>query len=167
MIQQKCEWRLAEDVFSPPQSGHHVFAVIDGRHADVDRVDRRIIDERKRVGDSLRAAALRYRLSTRQIPTEDASDLDSIDDPYENACSAPIAPAPRIPTLIFEEVMESSEKLMNGATARNSRQPADGPSRKPTPITKLTKLPAGLVEHCAAKCSRSLEDVFDHSQIRQ
>jgi hypothetical protein len=53
--------------------------VIDGWYADVDRVDRRIIDESKRVGGSLRATALRYRLGTRQIPTEDAGDLDSID----------------------------------------------------------------------------------------
>ena len=29
VFQPKCEWRLAEDVFSPPESGHHVFAVID------------------------------------------------------------------------------------------------------------------------------------------
>ena len=41
--------------------------------------DRRIIDESKRVGDSLRVSALRYRLGTRQISTEDASYLDSID----------------------------------------------------------------------------------------
>jgi len=66
-------------VFSPLESGHDVFAMIDRRYTDVDRVDRRIIDESKRAGDSLRATALRYRLGTRQIPTEDASDFDSID----------------------------------------------------------------------------------------
>jgi hypothetical protein len=79
VFQPKCEWRLAEDVFSPPESGHHVFAMVDRRYADVDRVDRRIIDESKRVGDSLGATALRYRLGARQIATEDTSDLDSID----------------------------------------------------------------------------------------
>jgi hypothetical protein len=79
VFQPKCEWRLAEDVFSPTESGHHVFAVIDRGYADVDRVDRRIIDERKCVGDCLRVTALRYRLGTRQIPTEDTGDIHSID----------------------------------------------------------------------------------------
>jgi hypothetical protein len=79
VFQSKCKWCLAEDVFSPLESGHHVFPMIDRRHTDVDRVDRRIIDERKRVGDSLRASALRYRLGTRQVPTEDSGNLDSID----------------------------------------------------------------------------------------
>ena len=63
-------------------------------------------------------------LSTRQIPTEDASDLYSIDRSIRERVLSAHRSGAKNPTLIFEEVMETSEKLMDDATARNSRQPA-------------------------------------------